>query len=532
MKHYNSGFFRIFLQTAAVAVLCLHLSGGTLSAQNLYLENSIYNQGIEHYANGDYQAAADYLGQIVTMMPEHDQARYYLAYSCSLSGDHERALEHARILANRYPGHQIYLDLIGEFSRRRMSMQPEARSYQHDTLLSSPTSSYSVYTPPVSRPRALRKSSKKQEPATLIERIAEMIDEERFEEASDELEKLVKAEPQNAQARHYLGVLHFNQADFATALGHFTEALKLNPENFDTCFFAASCYLNQQQLAKAEKLFEQALKIKDDAFARINLADIYARSSRLNEAEQMYQLIIKKNSDYTEARVGLALVRLFQGLVEESAEIVNSVLSENPANARARYVKSQILMENRLYSESLEEARVAYENSPGNAEYRVNYALAMLRNFQVEAGMSEAREILKIWPDLIEAHLVLAEGLIMAGDTKAAAGHIATASAAGHIPQIDYLQATLAATAGDHARARSHWKKYLEGAASLPSAHVKYALFLESISDNNAAIEAYKKIVEKFPDSALAASVQADINRLSQMAIPAEAPAGPPIPGL
>ncbi len=502
-----------------------------LQARDLSLANIIYNQGIEHYADGNYNSATDYFGQIVEMMPEHDQARYYLAYSYLLSGNYDKALEHARILADRYPGHQIYLQLVDEISRSKLGGQ-QPSSLIHEISSYEPDSTYKVYTPPVSKPRELRRQKVARKAGTLLERIAGMIDDERYAEASDELTRLIASEPANAGAKYYLGMLHFNQGEFAVATEHFEESLKIRPDYFDACFFVGSCYLNRQMLDKAEKYFEQALKIKDDAFARINLADIYIRTSRPNESEKMYQTVISANPDYTEARVGLALVRLAQGKTEDAAEIVNKVLSENPSNARARYARSQILMENRLYSEALDEAKAAYESSSGSPEYRVNYALAMLRNFQVESGMREAREVLDVWPDLIEARLVLAEGLLMAGDTAAAAGHIEAAAARQQIPQIDYLRATMAGTAGDHEQAKSHWKKYLEGAASLPSAHLKYAMYLESIADNAGAIKAYEKIIEKFPDTALAASVHGDIERLSQTDTAASVAPGPPIPGL
>ena len=528
---------RLFKSACRPLAVLLLLTGWLVAtcplaaAPDLQLANSIYNHGLAHYADGDYQGAIDYLGQIVQMMPEHDQARYYLAYSYSLAGHQDKALEHARILAARYPGHQLYVQLIEVFMQLKLAnSQTSVSDNDHSQSLSQP--GYDVYSPPAVKPREIRKKSVVKKDKSQTERISDMIEEERYAEASDELQKLLAADAKNAEARYYLGMLHFNQARYVEAVEQYEESLKIRPGNFDTYFFAGSCYLNQQILDKAETNFDLALKIKEDTFTRINLADIYMRTSRLADSEKMYQTVIRSNPDYTEAKVGLALVKLAQGFVEEAAEMVNKVLSDNPANARARYARSQILMENRLYSEALEEARAAYDNSPGNAEYRVNYALAMLRNFQVEAGMQEAQEVLNSWPDFVEAKLVLAEGLIMAGNTAAAAGHIEAAAASRHIPQIDYLRATLAASAGDPDQAKAHWLKYLEGAASLPSAHVKYAVFLESIADNAGALIAYQKVVEKFPDTAAAASVQADIARLSQPEATSAVPPRPPIPGL
>lgn len=502
-----------------------------LHAQDLLIANSIYNRGLEHYADGDYVGAVDYLAQIVEMMPEHDQARYYLAYCYSLAGKHDKAIEQAKVLADRYPGHQLYLQLLAEFSQKKLvTGQPLAPA--HETTLSETSQGYKVYSPTLSKPREMRRETAVAKVKTPIEQIAEQIEEERYVEASEALSKLRAAEPANAGVQYYTGVLHFNQGEFAAAAEHFEASLKIRPENFDASFFAGSCYLNRQMLDKAEEHFKQALKIKDDAFANINLADIYVRTGRPTESEKMYEKIIKINPEYTEARIGLALVKLAQGLVEESAEIVNKVLSESPANTRARYARSQILMENRIYSEALVEAKTACDGAPGNPEYRVNYALALLRNFQVESGMLEAQAVLDVWPESVEAQMVLAEGLIMTGNTAAAASHIDTAATHRHIPQIDYLRATLAATSKDNEQARSHWQKYIEAAISLPSAHIKYAQFLESIADNEAALKAYQNIAMKFPDTTLAAEVQTDIERLSQPVPVAEVVPRPPIPGL
>lgn len=537
MNSHHSVFFRCVIRSAALFVMLIGLAVCDLSAQDLLIANSIYNRGLEHYADGDYPGAVDYLAQIVEMMPDHDQARYYLAYCYSLSGKHDQAIEQARVLAERYPGHQVYLQLIAEFSQKKLETVQLSRPSQpsqpaHETTLSEASHGYTVYTPALSKPREMRRETAVSKVKTPIEQIAEQIEEERYVEASEALVRLLAAEPENAVAQYYMGVLHFNQGEFAAAAGHFEASLKNRPENFDSSFFAGSCYLNRQVLDKAEKHFEQALKIKDDAFASINLADIYVRTGRPTESEKMYEKIIKGNPEYTEARIGLALVKLAQGLVEESAELVNKVLSESPANTRARFARSQILMENRLYSEALAEAKAACDGAPGNPEYRVNYALALLRNFQVESGMLEAQDVLDVCPEFVEARMVLAEGLIMTGDTAAAAGHIDAAAARWHIPQIDYLRATLAATNKDNEQARSHWKKYLEASVGLPSAHVKYAQFLESIADNQAALKAYQNISEKFPDTTLAAGVQADIERLSLPTPLAEVAPRPPIPGL
>ena len=62
---------------------------------------ALLDEGMKHYSEKQYSAAADYLGQVVDMDAEHSQARYYLVYSLALSGNQEMALKHAEILAKK-----------------------------------------------------------------------------------------------------------------------------------------------------------------------------------------------------------------------------------------------------------------------------------------------------------------------------------------------------------------------------------------------------------------------------------------------
>ena len=85
----------MFRKIAALLCACLLLAANAmLCAQDLV--PALLDQGLKLYAARDYRGAADYLGQVVDMAKDHDQARYYLAYSLALSGNQEKALEHGR----------------------------------------------------------------------------------------------------------------------------------------------------------------------------------------------------------------------------------------------------------------------------------------------------------------------------------------------------------------------------------------------------------------------------------------------------
>ena len=214
--------------------------------------------------------------------------------------------------------------------------------------------------------------------------------------------------------------------------------------------------------------------------------------------------------------------------------MINQVLSRNPRYARARHVRSEIFMENRLYTDALEEAQAAFEASGGNPEFRSHYALALLRNFRIEEGMNEAQAVLDVWPDFIEARLILAEGLIMSENRELAAHHLEIIEEGRELPQAEYLRAMLAAGAGDNNKARQHYDNYVKAVPDRPVAHMRRAVFLETVGDYSAAREAYQTVVQKFPDATIVTEAQTALNRVSasQSAPASSLPSRPPIPGL
>lgn len=500
--------------TILLSMTTLFFMPVTTDAAELPLAYQVCEEGIKLYANKDYEGASHYLAQVVHMLPEHDQARYYLVYSYAMSNHLAQAIHQAKILAERNPNHPTYTALLEQL--QQLSAKTQAALSIPTVDESQHTSRYDVYTPSLtpSRESSPRSTSAQKQELPLDKAIA-LIDDEQYEAAESALQTILLTEPSNASATHYMGILFMNQGNFAKAAEHFEKSLSIRANSYETNFFAGMSYFKQQLLKKAEQKLTKAISIKNDPFAQMGLADIYYRTERLTLAEEMYQKVASKYPDFIDAMVGLGQVKLAQGQSENSMEIINQVLAKKPQNARARHARAAIFMENRLYTDALDEAQAAFRASGGNPEFRSYYALALLRNFRIEEGMSEAQAVLDVWPDFIEARLILAEGLIMSENREMAAHHLEIIEKGRELPRAEYLRALLAASGGDNIKARKHYDNYIKAVPDRPAAHMRRAAFLETIADYTAAKEAYETVVKKFPEASIITEAKAALTRVA-----------------
>jgi tetratricopeptide (TPR) repeat protein len=477
----------------------------------------LLDQGLKFYAAKDYSGAADYLGQVVDMSPEHEQARFYLVYSLAMSGNREKALEHAKNLVKRFPAQKNYEALVtqlqGEIAREKTEKDARVAAvavpkevvlggYKSKDVIKEPRISTQTYNIAPVRPK------------TELELAIEKIDEENYEAATSMFAAILAKEPKNALARHYLGVIRFNNGEYQDAIKEFNQAIALDSKNFQSYFLLGDCFRALDDLKKAEEYFRKALQIKEDVFAMLNIAEVMVRQGRVKEAEEMFEKVYQRDSNITDAKIGLSQIKLQKGFIEEAAEMINQVIAAGTGNPEAHYTKAQIMLEHQLYESASEEARKAMQIVPGNLKYRSLYALCLVRGYTVPQGLEEAGKIITEYPDSNDARLVLAEGLILSGASGDAEDHLQDVEKRVKHPQVSRLRALDAVKKGETEKARAFYLEYMERSAGQARPALEYAQFLESVDQQADALQAYYEIAEQFPDTAYALTAREGVARL------------------
>ncbi len=132
-----------------------------------------------------------------------------------------------------------------------------------------------------------------------------------YDKASKEYEKILTslsdADPQNVEIYGYLGQLYYSQKEYAKAILQFEKVLALDPtENADLVYLVGSLYLEVKNKAKALELFDRALKINPDHDEALNsLGYLYAEDgTRLDEALTLVERAVQlapKNGAYLDS---------------------------------------------------------------------------------------------------------------------------------------------------------------------------------------------------------------------------------------
>jgi len=524
-----------FIKRQAVLFLFV-LIAGMLYADPMLLD-TIMKQGLDHYFAGNYNASIDYFEQVLQMQPQSAQARFYLANAYGRAGKTVRGIEQAEYLNNMFPGTYAYGLLLQQLKQQQTAMAGALQPVRSDSLIES-SSGYEIRSPVSSSSGSRNKKRSVAKTVRRSGRIYEavsLIDDDKYASATALINEILKQEPKNSEAMHYLGVISFNQGLHAEAVEYFEKAVGMGSRLFETRFLAGSSYLNLQNLVKAEEHFRKALEIKEDMFAAIHLAEIVCKEHRLDEAEAMFKKLRSRYPDLVDARVGLVQIEFERGDIEGVVEQINEILVKHPESARARFLKARILMEHKLYTDAAEEARLAFQNDPLNTEFRAGFALALIRNFNVPEGMAEVEKIRLQYPDSVDAILAQAEGLVISGSSAEAEKLLLDAEKYLKHPEIYMLLGSIALNGGRNDEALKHYQNFRKKAGIRPRYLMEFARFLETSGAAADAQKAYGEVIKHHPGTFYAKTAEEAIAGLksgSMSSGSAEKPSSVPIPGL
>lgn len=167
----------------------------------------------------------------------------------------------------------------------------------------------------------------------------------RLEEAKAAYEALLKRNPQDSDALHYLGLIASRQKDYAAAIELIGAAIKINPHNPAFHCNLGSAYRGSKQLDLAITAFEEAIRL-DPAFqaAYSNLGNTLLELCRYDEAAACYRKAIELKPDFAEAHYNLGNAFLEQYKLEEAISSYDRALAIKPDYPAAKYNKANALL--------------------------------------------------------------------------------------------------------------------------------------------------------------------------------------------
>ena len=204
------------------------------------------------------------------------------------------------------------------------------------------------------------------------------------------------------------------------------------------------------------QIFEQAL--------------IAHQEGRLEEAEHLYRLILKKNSEHLDSNNNLGVILQHHGKLEEAKEYYKKAIDIKPDFAEAHNNLGNILKDLGDPNESLKSYRKAIEINPTLAEAHNNFGDALDKLGKIEEAEVSYKKAIELKPNYSKAHFNLGNMLLMRNRIE---------------------------------EAEKACKKAIELKPDYAEAHNNFGNILNKLKKYDQAETSYKKAIELKPDFAL-----------------------------
>lgn len=161
----------------------------------------------------------------------------------------------------------------------------------------------------------------------------------KLDEASRELEALLKEDPQNVQGRYLLALIYTTRKQYDRAAKEYetilTSLSNADPQNIEIYGYLAQLYYSQKQYDKAIKQFETIVSLNPTENADIIylLGSLYLEIKNRDKALELFTRTLKINPDHDEALNSLAYLYAEDGVkLEEALNMMEKAVKIDPTN--------------------------------------------------------------------------------------------------------------------------------------------------------------------------------------------------------
>jgi tetratricopeptide (TPR) repeat protein len=228
-------------------------------------------------------------------------------------------------------------------------------------------------------------------PLAPIEYSKQLIDQQRYDEAQHELERLDSQGASTAESLYLLGIVHYTRNQIPQAVDYFKRALFMNPDYVDAAISLSIVYNDTGHYQEATQLFTQAEKslarkpssstasmILDKEIARrhIELGDMYRKINRFDEAANEYLKATRIDPDNIDAQMYLAKTMANRGQLEQAYQEFQKLIQKYPHYVPIRIQLALTCFASGNFVDAQMELDQALRQDPNNAEAKMYQSMA------------------------------------------------------------------------------------------------------------------------------------------------------------
>ena len=216
--------------------------------------------------------------------------------------------------------------------------------------------------------------------------------------------QILRAEPDNPEALHFLGMLAHQAGKSRIAAAMIEKALSSKPDYVDAYNSLAMIHVEQGKMDDAAATFRRALSIKPDyAELHSNLGNTLKAQGRLDEAAACYRKALALKPEYAEAHNNLANVLKEQGRLDEAAACYQKAINVKPDIAEPHNNLGIVLKELGKFDEAAASYRQAFRLKPDYAEPHNNLGNLLKEQGKLDEAAASYGQALAVKPDYVDA---------------------------------------------------------------------------------------------------------------------------------
>lgn len=229
-----------------------------------------------------------------------------------------------------------------------------------------------------------------------------------IEAAQRELTMVLQAQPGHPQALHLLGLCLLKLDRIEDGIHALEAALQANPNNADAAYTLATAYVGSGEIEKAEALLEGPLREKTSAEAHLVRGSILNARKNAKAALEELTRARQLNERLPTLQTQLGYAYLLVPEYEKAASAFMLALKQDPNDYHANAYLGWLHIQEKRYPQATERLLLALRQKPENAT--ILYQLGQLQqiNGQVEMAVTTLERAVKLRPDFIPAHVLLA----------------------------------------------------------------------------------------------------------------------------
>lgn len=197
----------------------------------------------------------------------------------------------------------------------------------------------------------------------------------------------------------------------------YREALALNPNNSDARAFLGGLLTDRGALDEALVHLKRATELNpNNSIAYFNLGNALGKLHRVDEALKAWRRSVELAPRDAIARHNLASILLELGRPAEAAEVLTRAITQKADTGETHNLLGKALSQLKRREEALREWLEALRLQPNLADAHVNLGMAALEANNPTAAISELSQALQIAPDHLSALMSIGVAYMMQGD--------------------------------------------------------------------------------------------------------------------